>query len=482
MFSQHVLKPPCLIADVAPVPVFPSDGRSRARASVFLTAIATLLTAIVGSMTPASASTVTLKAESADRFVDSIGVNVHMQYDDTPYGNVNLVLNRLQQLGVKHVRDGMTTGRPDFYQALNRLADKGIRSTLIMGSPTSGPTLPALIDQVKTSLPNAVEAFEGPNEYYFTGLGWESRLAPYQQQLFSLINADPALRDLPVIGPSAPSVDVSSSLDYGNIHPYPGGNNPSRNIAWELDAAKLVSGSKQVIATESGYHNAVNTTDGHRPASESAAAAYTQRMHLEYFKSGIARTFSYELIDAYRNAARDDPQSHFGLLRYDGTPKPAFMSLKHLILVLDDRSPENPSWEPTNLDVGIEGPSDVRSLLLQKRDGTYELVLWRDLSLYDTATARDISVPSANVSVTLPSAYSSAIYRPSVTATPYGISGAKTSLRVQVPADPIIVELRSVVTSSATSTTTSATSVVTAKSSAIMPRRSTGVVSKTRRL
>jgi len=46
-------------------------------------------------------------AGSADKFVDSVGINVHLNYLDTPYANFPQVLQALQLLGVRHVRDGL---------------------------------------------------------------------------------------------------------------------------------------------------------------------------------------------------------------------------------------------------------------------------------------------------------------------------------------------------------------------------------------
>ena len=46
-------------------------------------------------------------ARSADAFVDFVGVNTHVGYADTTYGDYEGILKpRLLELGVRHIRDG----------------------------------------------------------------------------------------------------------------------------------------------------------------------------------------------------------------------------------------------------------------------------------------------------------------------------------------------------------------------------------------
>ena len=46
-------------------------------------------------------------AKRADAFVETIGVNVHLNYLNTAYANYKEVIKpRLQELGIRHIRDG----------------------------------------------------------------------------------------------------------------------------------------------------------------------------------------------------------------------------------------------------------------------------------------------------------------------------------------------------------------------------------------
>jgi hypothetical protein len=68
------------------------------------------------------------KAASADAFVDSVGVNVHLHYQDTSYSNFPKVKQALLELGLRHVRDGLTdTTWQDYYDRHNELGQSGIR-------------------------------------------------------------------------------------------------------------------------------------------------------------------------------------------------------------------------------------------------------------------------------------------------------------------------------------------------------------------
>jgi hypothetical protein len=56
---------------------------------------------------------------------------------------------------------------------------------------------------------------------------------------------------------------------------------------------------------------------------------YLLRTFLEHFKGGIARTYAYELLDEKPDRGLRDPEQHFGPLRQDFTPKPAFTALRN---------------------------------------------------------------------------------------------------------------------------------------------------------
>ena len=79
------------------------------------------------------------------------------------------------------------------------------------------------------------------------------------------------------------------------------------------------------MATETGYHTLARP--GRAGVSEAAAAIYIPRLLLNNFAAGVKRTFLYELLD--EGMSPHDNEQHWGLVRYDGAPKPAYHTLSN---------------------------------------------------------------------------------------------------------------------------------------------------------
>ncbi len=419
---------------------------------MLLLALVGLLVAL-GSPSPAAA----VNAREADAFVDSIGVNAHTYFSDTPYvARFEEVKARLGELGVRHLRDGLAPDRPDQYERLDELAAAGIGLTLILGSPAEGgPSgLEALLETAGSEL-EGIEALEGPNEYS-TSLPhdpeWEQNLIAYQQALYEMAKADPTLSALPVIGPSIVHGDqdelgnIETTLDFGNIHSYPQGSPPDK-LGSAIDRARLNSGPKPIMATETGYHTALGWSGEHPPVSEAAQAVYTPRLFFEYFRWGIARTFSYELVDSFADPPPVDAEAHFGLLRNDLSRKPAFDALRNTIAILEDPGPR---FLPGALDyalseggtaIGVESPG-LHKVLLQQRDGAFYLALWRTSSVWDAATGEPLDPGSAPVEVTVsPGLATAAVFEPTQSAGPVW-SAADPGGTLSVDVGPAVTILR----------------------------------------
>jgi hypothetical protein len=111
-------------------------------------------------------------------------------------------------------------------------------------------------------------------------------------------------------------------------------------------------------------------------------------MLAEHFLRGVQRTYLYELLDE-----RPLPQyseANFGLLRFNGSAKPAFTGVKNLISILSD---SGPSFVPSTLDYSVNAEDiPVRHLLLQKRNGKFFLLLWLNTESFSLREKRDIQV------------------------------------------------------------------------------------------
>lgn len=343
----------------------------------------------------------------ASSFVNSVGVNVHMSYFDTAYRHWQEVRAKLVQLGVRHVRDGACPGCVEQRQRLLALAAAGIRADYIMGHP--GESLSQMVKMLAGPMRSSVDAVEGPNEYDASGdRHWVSHLRGYQHRLYRLVKRTRVLDGVPVFGPTLVSGDDFRRLaslrrytDFGNVHPYSGGQVPAATLPYNRHVEELVAPRRPVVATEAGFHNAIASTSGNRPVSEAAQAEYVPRMFLDFFNAGVVRTYLYELLDEGPNRSRTDMEKHFGLLRSNFSEKPAFRALKSLLAAVAPVTATSFRLTPIDYTVAPDAPTDLRELLLQTGPHSYALVLWRNVSVWNTQTLRTEHVDPATVQLTL---------------------------------------------------------------------------------
>ena len=402
-----------------------------------------LLSALVATpwtVAPASAAELTpLPSVQADAVVDGYGVGIHLPFLDTPYRDAETVATALEDLGVRHVRDDLYLDNPRQYDGIRTLAGRGIRFDLIMGRPDRPGTPADYVRTVAEELPTgAVESVEGVNEWdHFGGPDWPVELVSWQQRLFDEVKGDPRTSHLPVLSPAlafrwnyAALPDLSPWSDKANAHMYPGGYKPTNEITRITDSLLAVVPGKPVVTTEAGYHNALNTAHGHRAVPEDVAGVYEPRLLLEHLLRGEERLYRYELIDSFADPGKTDPEAHFGLLRHDLSPKPAYHAMRNLIDLLEDPGPAHRT-EP--LPLSVKGwPSDGRYLVTQKRDGGFVLLLWRDVAVYDPVDRERSPVAPVEVTLTFGTDHDAGVHRPSEDSEPVRRVVADT---LQVPLD-----------------------------------------------
>jgi hypothetical protein len=352
------------------------------------------------------------QARSARAFGDSVGVNTRLNFLNSAYGNFDPLFARLRELGVRSVMDYLCATCEWQFDRLQRLSQAGIKSTLGIHAGWSGD-IPGALAAVRNRLQGSVIALSGLNEPDLSGdPDWIAKTRAYSTELYQRAKADPALAHLPVIGPSlvyrqsrTALGDLSSVVDRGNLHPYPGGRPPLYNIEDERQMMSAVSGSKPLVSTEIGYHTDMAEPSSHRPASERAIGIYTPRIALESFRSGVERTYIFQLADLWSDeqaAQRNYPKSQnsFGLLRWNLEPKPSFIALRNLLRAVDAGSA--PVAAPGALRYAItDAGADVRSLLLRSADGSFRLALWRDVSVWNQDTLQDLTPAPDHVDVVL---------------------------------------------------------------------------------
>ena len=358
---------------------------------------------------PTVAGGVSTPAQSSQSVADRLGVQIHMPFSTTTYSDVAQVKALVSDLGVKHVRDTHNLTWTGSHAKLIDVAQTcGVKVTL--GSRMADD-ISSWVSEVASTYGSLgiLEAIEGANEQDASGGSWVANTRAHQQALYPAVKGTPSLAALPVLAPalangvanSAALGDLSAYCDKANTHIY-SGQRPSNGIASYSAAALTVAGAKPVVVTETGYHNAFNDPDtSMQTVSESAAGVYGPRFLLEHVLAGTERVFMYELLDQ-ANDAGVDIQNNYGLVRYDYTKKPIFDSIKALLTTLND---PGASYSPSPLTLSITPPvgnTDLRSLLVGKRDGSYRLLLWRDVSIWNPNTEVDVSVSAINVDVAWP--------------------------------------------------------------------------------
>lgn len=411
-------------------------------------------------LSPTGPDVVTAANEPAKRaaaFVDSIGFNTHLHYYDTAYGDFSLIRQRLQEAGIQHIRDGGSD--PTWVQRINQLGNEGIKTTVVIdpnigvGPDASYDIKPPgyqIVNFVKNIIPDGVEAVEILNEFdvwYQSGYSrngqsitsdnWVAYLRDFTRDTYNLINSDPSTQDIAVIGPSfvypdsSQAVgDLSQWVDYGNMHPYNYPSYPGNgNLNQEMSNRSQPFKSLPMIATEAGYHTANVTND--RSVSEAVQGKYIPRVFLNNFNQGIYRTFSYELIDQKPNP--DDGEANFGILRYDGTPKPAFTAVKNLIQLLDDTET---NFTPDSLNYRLSGNTNyVQQTLLQKQNGDFYLVLWLEVPSTDQVNSHQVTL---TLNTTIEQATT---YLPNASTNAVAQFTSPTQLTLTVPDSPLVVKL-----------------------------------------
>jgi hypothetical protein len=377
---------------------------------------------ILLSAVSASVSTVPWPAFSADDneprlysaadFLDSVGICVHVGNRQLPfYSHFEKGIEILKDIGIRHIRDAAVFAsyvdrNHEFYQRIRKMVGVGFRFDLECSDPLNGYLFlpPRRLPDVYEWCDHGVEIFEGSNE---PNLVKNSNMnaaisAEHQRTLYAVAKGTPALHDVIIASPSyiqknvGLAENISDVVDWINIHPYPGMEHPETKgpgaLSGFVTATERICGKKPVLASETGYHTAVQTTSGHLPVSEQIKTRYLPRLLLWYFINGVKKTYIYELIDSFNNGPADK-ESHFGLVSFDLTPKPSYAAVKQLLALCD--RPTRAASAATTMQYRFTGDTrDLQTAALARGDGTHLLFAWLGVAGWDPG-ARQPRAPVA---------------------------------------------------------------------------------------
>ena len=331
----------------------------------------------------------TTTAILASAFVNSLGVNTHIGFNNYGYQNLTLVSNAVKYLGVRNLRDSGTTGS-DLTSWQTVAAATGVKFDDYMpeGSIAAMQKALGLVPNfAQAGLLNFVEGGNEEDDAY--AIYWGNSLAytaVFQQQVYMVGHG----QNLPVINMSFGQGwtaannwhgnydkvgDLSAYTDYGNAHTYPAVANrqPYATVTMLNADAQIPAPGRPVITTELGWDDNYN--------SQAAVA--------KAMLNGIMDCVLTKNYKVYLYALFNDGAGKFGLMNTDGTAKPAGAALHNLTTLLADTGPA--TFKPSALSYQLSSLTNS-SLLLQKTDGAYWLAVWDETA---GAAAVTLSLASA---------------------------------------------------------------------------------------
>jgi hypothetical protein len=116
------------------------------------------------------------------------------------------------------------------------------------------------------------------------------------------------------------------------------------------------------------------------------------RTLLEAWNAHVPRTYIYELVDEGGGYF-----GSYGLTNGSGNVKPAYTAVKNLLAHLSD---PGTSIVPGSLAYSLAAPAQVHHALFQKRDRSFVLALWLEVSEWDPNANRSLGVVPQSATLT----------------------------------------------------------------------------------
>jgi hypothetical protein len=379
--------------------------------------------AIVLSVWPRHSFAAPDAAVATTDFLNSIGVVTTFPDRGQPLART---IEMVRYCGFRWVRagiEGLSDNGPTTMQTyLDLHRETGVR--LSWGLVSGGTDLKELVETGKVlAEAGALLAFEGNNEPNNWGVTYQGEkgggrerswlaVARLQRDLYQAVKSDSVLAKYPVwsiseagaerdnvglqflsIPPNAQTLmpDGTMYADYANAHNYiyhPHSPYPADNKTWDAadpTAASKVDGLAGNFGLTwarrfRGYNQdqlatlpRVTTETGikiEEPITEEMHGLTLMNLYLAQFKRGYAHTSVYLL----RDRTDEDGNQSFGFYRADYLPRKAAIYLHNLTTILSDKGT---LAKPGQLDFAIVNqPRTVHELLLQRSDGTFQLIVW----------------------------------------------------------------------------------------------------------
>jgi Ca2+-binding RTX toxin-like protein len=392
-------------------------------------------------------------AVRASDLLDTFGVATHINFTDGVYAPIAKVLGALDYLGIDHVRD--RAPNPSYARVgqlhLEQAADAGLKFTFHALAKEDPVTVVRNLHSFLAANPGTISAIEGPNEVNnfpvsYKGLTGTAAAQAYQKALFAAVNADPLLKDIPVLGFTDYPVHSSAS-DWNNTHPYPKkGDQPRDTILLNRNAQDAVDPGKPFAITEMGYHNALNadTKGGWEGVDLKTQAKLVLNAYMDAADLGSRATYLYQLLNSPATGSGADQENQFGLFTATYAPKPAATAIHNLTTILHDDATAAGSFQTGRLDYTVTGlpAAGGHSYLTQKADGSLQIVVWAEPDIWDEAADKAISAPASRTTVDLRQVFGTVqVFDPLLGTKPIQTLHDVSTVNLTVVDHPLIVHL-----------------------------------------
>jgi hypothetical protein len=418
------------------------------------------------------------KAIPVSEFLDSIGIVTTFPDRGQP---VPKTVEMVNYCGFRWIRggiEGLSENGPttiDTYLELHRKTGAKFCWGLVSGGTDLDKLL---VSARKIEAAGALLAFEGNNEPNNWGVTYQGEpgggpaaswraVAKLQRDLYAAVKNDPQLKKYPVwsisegggqkdnmglqflkipAGAGTEMPDGTAFADFANVHNYiyhPGSPGLEDNKTWNasdptsackvdglygnygITWAKHFRGYSQLdllhlprVTTETGC-----TIDG--AVTEEIQARNILSLYLDQFKRGWKYTSVYLL----RDRADEGGNQTFGLFKPDYSPRKAAVYLHNLTTILADTKTIE---KPGRLKYAIaKQPVTTHDMLLQKSDGTFELVVWSERLKGSDEITIQFDQPLAGVT----------IHDPKVDTRPISKQSGIDKLTVSLSDHPLIIEI-----------------------------------------
>ena len=197
---------------------------------------------------------------------------------------------------------------------------------------------------------------------------------------------------------------------------------------------------KATWITEFGYSNTPG--DFSYGVDSATQAKNTLNGLLDAFAAGVKQTFLYELVDENSNIPSNASFAALGLFNVDGSAKPVAVALHNLSTILQDVSVGNSKFQPGNVSFSTSGlPGTASQILLEKGNGTYDLVTWNEPTDWNSATQSEVAVSPTTITVTVPQRVLGAkVYDPLQGSSAIANLGDVSSAQLTLTDHPIVFE------------------------------------------